>query len=76
MTKFYFRTAIVVLSVCLFLGASWPGGQQNFQFRQNLERLQQDQQIDQLRREQEQNQYSSSLTNSQHQPGEGDGEAR
>ena len=71
MTKFYFPAAIVVLSVCLFLGASWPGGQQNFQFRQNLDRLQQDQQIDQLRREQEQNQLQQQLNDLPHQPGEG-----
>ena len=48
MTKFYSRAAIVVLSGYLFLGASSAGDQGDFQFRQNLEQLQQDQQIEQL----------------------------
>jgi hypothetical protein len=61
---------IVVVSAYLFFGASTAGAQEDFQFRQNLEQLQQHQQIDQLRREQEQNQLQQELNDIPHQPGE------
>src|SRR5215813_7865603 len=65
MTKFYSRAGIVVLSVYLLPGVGSPGFQRNYRFQQNLE-----QQIDQLRRQQEQNERQQ-LNEIPLQPGEG-----
>src|SRR4030095_9189995 len=70
MRKFYSRAAIVVVSAYLFFGAGSVGNQGDFRVRQNLEQLPKDQQIDSLRREQEQNQLQQQLNDIPHQPGE------
>ena len=56
MRQFYSRTAVVALSAYLFLWPSSAHAQSNYRFGHTLQQLQQEQQIDQFRREQEQDQ--------------------